>query len=529
MPPLRGLPRAQIAGDVRAAKGVDRLLGIADEQHGALRSLRRGDAVEAIKHAELQRRGVLKFVDQRNGILLQNSRPQPLALRPGQRRIEALELVVKTELAAGRLERPQPDIDLRRRIGLQFGNEVRQIGQCRAQRLDLVERGWRLHLPALVAAGAQAVGRELGPSFIVELGLLLRGLIQPGLQRVKPAANALKTIFALAQRVGRRLHQRAQPLPHGRDALGPLRLEHAHLRLLRLAQPLPEVEQRGVTNRAQRRPGLGCAQPRFHLALQRADVRPHLEHAVQRRARKRIDLLPPEVAHGLRGEFAFVGHQIFVEGMTAVEGVFAQHALAPGVDGEHGRVIHRLRRHRQAPGGGLPRTSRRIAVQQARQKFIIRLGCEGALEALRRLHQTRPNAFGQFACGGAGEGHHQNLLRTQRAGKRASFVAVAQHQAQVECGDGPGLAGARAGFDEAAALQGQGQGIEGFRGGSHAASFVPAAGVWPWRMTTACAAQSAKGWNSLAWQVLKRPSALRLAKSGKVRARQGSSTSPEVE
>ena len=203
--------------------------------------------------------------------------------------------------------------------------------------------------------------------------------------------------------------------------------------------------------------------------------------------------------HGLRGEFAFVGQQVFVEGMTAVEGVFAQHALAPGVDGEHGRAIHRLRRHRQAPGGGLPRSSRRIAVQQAQQKFIVRLGRNGAVKALCRLHQTRPYALGQFARGGAGESHHQNLLRTQRAGKRGGFAAVAQHQAQVERGDGPGLAGARAGFDETAALQGQGQGIEGFRDGSHAASFVPAAGVWTWRMTTACAAQSNKGWNSSAW------------------------------
>ena len=283
MPPLRGLPRVQIAGDIRAAKSVDRLLGIADEQHGAVRGLRRGDAVEAIKHAELQRRGVLKFVDERNGILLQYARAQPLALRPGQRRMETFELVVKTELAAGRLERPQPGIHLHRGVGLQFGNELGQIGQRRAQRIDLVEHRWRLHLLALVAASAQAFGRELGPSLIVEIGLLLRGVIQPGLQRIKPAANAFQTIFIPAQRVGLGLHQRAQPLPHARDTFGPLRLEFAHLRLLRLAQPLPEGEQRGVVDNTRRRPGLGCAQPRFHFTLQRADVRPHLEHTVQRR------------------------------------------------------------------------------------------------------------------------------------------------------------------------------------------------------------------------------------------------------
>jgi hypothetical protein len=41
--------------------------------------------------------------------------------------------------------------------------------------------------------------------------------------------------------------------------------------------------------------------------------------------------------------------------LAAVEGVLAQHALAPGVDGVHGRVVHGLGGHRQAPGGLLAR------------------------------------------------------------------------------------------------------------------------------------------------------------------------------
>ena len=44
-----------------------------------------------------------------------------------------------------------------------------------------------------------------------------------------------------------------------------------------------------------------------------------------------------------------------------------------------------------------------------------------------------------------------------RAGE-GGVAAVAQHQAQVEGGDGEGLAGAGAGLDEAAAMRGETQG-----------------------------------------------------------------------
>ena len=61
--PGGGAARGQVAVDVGAAKAVDRLLGVADQQQrGVARVV--VDAVEAVEDARLQRRGVLEFVDQ---------------------------------------------------------------------------------------------------------------------------------------------------------------------------------------------------------------------------------------------------------------------------------------------------------------------------------------------------------------------------------------------------------------------------------------------------------------------------------
>lgn len=70
-----------------------------------------------------------------------------------------------------------------------------------------------------------------------------------------------------------------------------------------------------------------------------------------------------------------------------------------------------------------------------------------------RLHQTPTQTITQFAGGGVGESDHQYLLHCQR---------LFQNQPQVESGDGPGLAGAGAGFDQGPAIQLHGFGPERF-------------------------------------------------------------------
>lgn len=250
-----------------------------------------------------------------------------------------------------------------------------------------------------------------------------------------------------------------------------------------------------------------------------------------------------------------VGSQRLVEGVAAVEGMLAQHALAPGVDGEHRRVVHRLGGHRQPPRGLGACGLVRVIGEQRGEQSVVAPGRGLAAKAARGFDQARADALGQLLGGRAGEGHHQNLGRKQRAvkgGRRgvcAGFVAgvafarapaVAEHQPQVERGDGPGLAGAGAGFDEAAAVEGKAQrlegvaglctvrgvrgvrsggavgGVAGCRSGRHrgassgpdgARSLCAVASTW---VATHCAS----GPYRLCARVSKRPSALKLSKSG---------------
>src|SRR5690606_18548958 len=55
-----GGPRLEVGEDVRATEGVDGLLGVADQQDGAVVALLPADAVDALEDAVLQRVGVLE-------------------------------------------------------------------------------------------------------------------------------------------------------------------------------------------------------------------------------------------------------------------------------------------------------------------------------------------------------------------------------------------------------------------------------------------------------------------------------------
>ncbi len=211
-------------------------------------------------------------------------------------------------------------------------------------------------------------------------------------------------------------------------------------------------------------------------------VGPLRERELQRLAGERVAVLAPVVLRGLGQQHALVGGELLVEGVAAVEGVLAQHALAPGVDGEHRRVVHGLGRHRQAPGGVAARGRVGVGGEQRVEQGIGLAPCLLVAEPGRGLAQALADALGELARGGAGEGHHQDLGRQQRAHEDGVGVAVAEHQAQVERGDGPGLAGAGAGLDEAAAAQREAYGVESVahRAGSRGAGAGwGTASTWP--------------------------------------------------
>ena len=186
---------------------------------------------------------------------------------------------------------------------------------------------------------------------------------------------------------------------------------------------------------------------------------PDLQGLVQQLVGQRVALLAPVVLRGLGLSLAFVRLQRFVEEVAAVEGMLAQHALAPGVDGVDGRVVHAFGRHGQAPGRAFTGRAFRVGLAQRVQEAVVGRRFGLATKALHGLDQAPAYAIRQLARGRAREGHDEDVGRHQRPleGRAADAVqaalAMPQHQAQVERGDGPGLAGAGAGLDQAAAPQ----------------------------------------------------------------------------
>ena len=94
-----GLPGAQVGVDVGAAKGVDRLLGVADQEQAAVEMVFL-DAVDAVKDAVLHRVGVLEFIDQGHRELLADHTGQTLAPVCLEGGVEADQHVVKPHLGA---------------------------------------------------------------------------------------------------------------------------------------------------------------------------------------------------------------------------------------------------------------------------------------------------------------------------------------------------------------------------------------------------------------------------------------------
>ena len=105
-------------------------------------------------------------------------------------------------------------------------------------------------------------------------------------------------------------------------------------------------------------------QQRLHIFHQRIHAGPDLEYLFQHLARQRVALLAPVVLSSLQLTLAFIGFQRLVEQIAAVKRVLAQHALAPGVNGVNGGIVHALCRHIEPPGRLIALCARRIGVAQ---------------------------------------------------------------------------------------------------------------------------------------------------------------------
>ena len=106
VPPCGGTARLQVAVNVRATKTVNGLFGVANQQQSAL-GVVVWCAVNLVKDAVLEGRGVLELVNQRHRVLGSNAIAQALAAGAVQRGVQALKHVGKTERALLLLELAQ--------------------------------------------------------------------------------------------------------------------------------------------------------------------------------------------------------------------------------------------------------------------------------------------------------------------------------------------------------------------------------------------------------------------------------------
>ena len=100
--------------------------------------------------------------------------------------------------------------------------------------------------------------------------------------------------------------------------------------------------------------------------------------------------------------------------------------------------------------------------------------------------QTLAYALAQFGGGGFGESHHQYLARQQSG---VAGPTVADDQAQIQRGQRPGFARARAGFNHLTASQGQAQRVQGVHADScslMASSVWQARNIGPYNWSANC-------------------------------------------
>jgi hypothetical protein len=375
-----------------------------------------------------------------------------------QRIVQPPQHVVEAEQGALALDQIQARGDPWRGVreyqgtgAIQFAARFEQIGNggegivCRGHAVLVgraVEAGWRVAAQQLVV-GLRALG--------------------PGAQRGEVERDALGRIAARVERLA--AHGVVEPGFDGRQVGEPepprARLGFVAPRERRL-QHGAQVGHLGERLAVQAQIAGRLAQQGTQRELQRLRVLPPAREqgggvAIQRQA-----VEAPVVAHGFGEQFAVVRLDVLDERMPAVERVLGQHALGPAVDGVHGGFVHPLRGQLQLPRGGGAGVRVRVFADQCGEEGI-RVGLSA--EHARRLGQARADAVAQLGGGGLGEGEDQDLRGQQRRAR-----AVAQHQAQVQRGDRPGLAGARAGLDQAHAVQRQAQRIERSRRGAHASS-----------------------------------------------------------
>ena len=416
--------RAAVGVDVAAAEAVNGLLGVADH-HQAAALVAGGVAVEAVEDAVLLGVGVLEFVHQGD--------------RPG----------------------------LEQRIGQRRAGED---GRMRAPD-HFVERD--------LAARGQA--------FVAPAPGLFDLLLPEAAERHETRGFDARPVRE--QRDDGRVRQERR-LVFGADLLFERALAHQG-EMLVLRPGAGAREQRGQRRERRAQRGVGACEPRGprHDVLQPGGevFRQAGQHGGQvfavgvyvHAGRHELPQLPSEGGQLQRVEVEALGHvasalvqhapgvarELFrqrqagrglahFEAASALERMLDQDALAQAVQRAHGRAVEIGERQAQAApvfGAGL---RIRPAINQPGLIFARVFGGRpagtGGVGQRQRIAQRVAQAFAQLLRRGVGEGGDHQLL------DREGFRRL-QQQAQVKHGDGPGLAGAGAGFHQRTAGRAQRQ------------------------------------------------------------------------
>ena len=191
---------------------------------------------------------------------------------------------------------------------------------------------------------------------------------------------------------------------------------------------------------------------------------PVAQGLVHQRRRQWVYEGAPVIPGGVIQQFTLVGFQGEFEQTAAVKGVLAEHAVAEAVNGGHRRFVHPFGGQQQLLAAVWPRGRVRVAfipklVNQCR--FGWRIGLVGGTgKHLGGLGQPGADAVSQLFGRSLGEGNHQQVGRKQILQWAVFGLAMAQNQAHIQNGDGKGFAGTGTGFDQGAAVQRQGKGVQ---------------------------------------------------------------------
>ena len=178
--------------------------------------------------------------------------------------------------------------------------------------------------------------------------------------------------------------------------------------------------------------------------------------------RNGVEPFAPIVLHGTQTQLVTVFHPALLEQTGAVKGMGLEHATAPAMDSEDGGIVHPLRGHIQAMGTLRPLLWRKLGSEIAQEIIRISGTRFSIFEITCSLGQALTNTTTQFRRCGIGKGHDQNLWRVQRCSIRRSISAMAQNQANVEGGQGPGLTRTGRSLNDVQTVERHRQGIELF-------------------------------------------------------------------